>query len=423
MEEEITVMPMQQRQIREAVKDSKKFLTPNDFLKSAIEILLAWESEHPEDCIELIKNLRPLSQKQEQQIMTNTERVERRVGELDLSSDIKEIIEQQRLAQSDYDHLKAIENFENTIEYIKSLKIVEPENIIPYDGYPLLSLNYRRFLPVKLVTCMLAHLLASKRTTKIELKELRVNAYDILEEYGIMIRRYEKEHDIPRNNKISTSLPRKTDFGDERDLETKIRIKDIEIGKTRNSRILDGRYFDGALSAMGLVYAFEESDKEFISLTEIGKKFILINNPIFPKNDFTHGALSLEETEFILKEIIPQRELEHNIVKKIIKTVREFDLNRPNSKTDLEILESEIHATIKEYIARDRQFAEKYNILHLDEDEDKTQRKIEHIRLVTMGRLSELGIIKWEITPDSASKYSIAIRKNNFTSTNRFFTH
>ena len=416
MEEEITVMPMQQRQIREVVKDSKKFLNPNDFLKSAIEILLAWESEHPEDCIELIKNLQPLSQKQEQQIKVNTE-VERRHGEIDLGSDIKEIIEQHGLAQSDYDHIKVVENFENTIEYIKTLKIVEPKNIIPYDGYPLLSLNYRRFLPVKLVTCMLAHLLASKRTTKIELKELRVNAYDILEEYGIMIRRYEKEHDIPRNNKISTSLPRKIDFGDERDLETKIRIKDIDIGKTRNSRILDGRYFDGALSAMGLVYAFEESGKEFISLTNIGKKFILIDNPVFLKHDFTHGALSLEESEFILKEIIPQRELEYNIVKKIIKTVREFDLKGTNSKTDLEILESEIHATIKEYIARDRQFAEKYNILHLDRDDDKTERKIEHIRLATMGRLSELGVIRWEITPDSISKYSIESNAKNILET------
>ena len=419
MEEEITVMPMQQRQIRELVKDSKKFLTPNDFLKSAIEILLAWESKHPEDCIELIKNLRPLSQKQEQQIKTysNDEKNMKRFVEINSDSDIKEIIEQQRLAQSDYDHINVVENFENIIEYIKTLKIVKPENIIPYDGYPLLSLNYRRFLPVKLVIYILAHLLERKRATKIELKELRVNAYDILEEYGIMIRRYEKKHDVPRNNKISTSLPRKIDFGDERDLETKIRIKDIVIGKMRNSRILDGRYFDGALSAMGLVYAFEESDKEFISLTENGKRFILLDNPIFPKHDFTHGALSSKEAEFILNGIIPQRELEYNIVQKIIKTVKEFDLEIPNSKTDLEVLESEIHSTIKEYIDKDRQFADKYNISHLDNDDDKTKRKIEQIRLVTMGRLSELGVIRWEITPDSISKYSIESNFKNIRDT------
>ena len=248
-------------------------MTPNDFLKSAIEILLAWESEHPEDCIELIKNLRPLSEKQEQ-ININTKRTEESVD-----PSIYENVNQQSIGSTeprdvhiqesaehrllDYDHIKVVENFGDTIKYIESLEITKPQNLIPYDEYPILSLSYRRFLPTKLTMYMLAHLLASKRTTKVELKEIRVYAYDMLEEYGEMIRRYEKEHDIPRNNKLSTSLPRKTDSDDERDLETKIRIKDIEIGKTRNSRILDGRYFDGALSAMGLVYAFEEFDKEF----------------------------------------------------------------------------------------------------------------------------------------------------------------
>ena len=115
--------------------------------------------------------------------------------------------------------------------------------------------------------------------------------------------------------------------------------------------------------------------KSFISLTEFGKRFILIDNPIFPKHDFTRGALSTQEAEFILKEIIPQRELEYSIVQKIIKTVREFDPERSNPKVDLETLESEIHSTIKEYIAKDKSAAEKYNIAHLDIDDDKNKEK------------------------------------------------
>ena len=411
--EELSILPMQQRQIKELVESSKKYTSPSDFIKNAIEILLAWESKHPEDCMQLINSLRPFTREQEKTMQMNMpkEAIERHFGSLDSDSDMKEHAEQKTLAQTDYDHMKLQGNYSNTMKYIKTLKISTPKNIIPYDGYPVVSSNYGRFLPVKLTMYMLAHLLESKKSSKVELKELRVHAYDILEEYGTMIRQFENENDIPRNQKLSTGLPNKSkNDDDEKEIESKIRVKDIQVGKIKKSRVLGGKHFEGALSALGLVYAFEEDDKEFVSLTDLGKKFVLIENPIFPENDFSKGALSQMETEFLMREIIPQRELEKQIVDKVLWTIKGFGKSKDgkrDSKKDLAELESQIHATIKEYINKDTDAGLRYNMSALVTNNEKTKRKIKQRRLATMGRLVEMGKVKWEINEDSISEYSI----------------
>ncbi len=403
---------MQQRQIKEIVDLSKKYTSPADFLKSAVEILLAWESNHPEDCLQLINSLRPFTREQELTMKMNMPKdaIEKHFGVLDSDSDIKEHMEQKTLAQTDYDHMKLQGNYSNTIKYIKTLKISTPKNIIPYDEYPVLSSNYGRFLPVKLTISMLAHLLESKKSSKIELRELRIHAFDLLEEYGKMIRKYEKENDIPRNKKLSTGLPNKSkNYDDEKEIESKIRMKDVQIGKIKKSRSFGGKHFEGALSALGLVYAFEENDKEFISLSELGKKFILIENPVFPKNDFSSGALSTLETDFIMREIIPQRELEKQIVDKVMWTLKGLQKSKEDkrdSKKDLAELESEIYTTIKAYVNKNPDASLRYNMSNLVTNNEKTKRKIKQRRLATMGRLVEMQKVKWEINENSISEYS-----------------
>ena len=408
--EEFMILPMQKRQIKEVVKSSKKFENPSDFLKSAIEILIAWESKHPEDCLQIINSLRPWTPEQEAQISQSMkgEEIKRHFGTLDIESEKEEDAEQRALGQTDTDHMKVQGNYSNTMKYIKSLKISKPENVIPYDGYPMISKNYNRFLPIKLSVLMLAHLLEAKKTSKIELKDLRVNAYDLLDEYGEMIRKHEKINGITRQHKISTGLPRKINStDDERNMEIKVRIKDIQIGKVRTSRKLGGRHLDGALSALGLVYAFEEEGKIFLSLSELGKKFVLIGNPILPKNDFSKGALSEEESEFILKEIIPNRKLENQIVKKILSTLKEqgSKLTEVESKKNLKELEASIHSEIVEYIKKNPEECAKFNISDLRVENTRNRFRIKQKRLAIMGRLVELGKIKWIINEDSISEY------------------
>ena len=407
--DEFDIIISQKRQIQETVQNSKKFRNSADFLKSAIEILVAWESKHPEDCFEIINSLRPWTPEQEAQIdiSMKEEQKKKHFGPLDIDSEKDEEAGQKELAQTDFDHMKVIGNYlESKWSYVKEIETLKPENVINYDGFPLLSINYNRFLPIKFTMLMLAHMLQSKKESKIELKELRVNAYDYLEEYGTLIREYEKINSVTRQNKISTGLPKKYDKDDDGKMEQQIRVKDIQIGKIRQSRKLGGRHFEGALSALGLVYAFEENNEVFLSLSELGKKFVLLENPIFPDNDYSMGALSEKESEFILKEIIPKRDLENQIINKILSSLKGVQkYSRGEAKKKLKELETVIHSEIKEYIKKNQEDCELFNISELKTDSAKIKLKIKQRRLAIMGRLIELGKIKWIINEDSISEY------------------
>jgi len=407
--DEFDIIISQKRQIQEAVQNSKKFRNSADFLKSAIEILVAWESKHPEDCFEIINSLRPWTPEQEAQIdlSMKEEQKKKHFGSLDIDSEKDEEAGQEELGQTDFDHMKVQGNYlKSKWNYVKEVETLKPENVINYDEFPLLSINYNRFLPIKLTMLMLAHMLESKKESKIELKELRVNAYDYLEEYGTLIREYEKINSVTRQNKISTGLPKKYEKDDDGKTEQQIRVKDIQIGKTRISRKLGRKHFEGALSASGLVHAFEENDKTYLSLSELGKKFILLENPIFPGNDYSMGALSDEESEFILKEIIPKRELENQIVNKILSSLKGVQkYSRNEAKKKLKELETVIHSEIKEYIKKNSEQCELFNISELKTDSTKIKLKIKQRRLAIMGRLIELGKIKWVINEDSISEY------------------
>ncbi|MBT4326620.1 MAG: hypothetical protein HOD60_06895 [Candidatus Nitrosopelagicus sp.] len=402
------VSMMHDRIISELV-EAKKFKDLDDFMKSAVEILLAWESKHPEDCMEIMQGLKPFSTEQElfmKQSM-KPEEIQRHFGSLDIDQGKSERSEQITLAQTDYDYLKLQGNYQNTINYIKNLKISTPENMIPYDGHPMLSGGYSRLLPVKISVAVLCHLLESSKDNKVGLKELRVHAYDIAEEIGGMITKYEKENDIPRNNKKSTGLPKKSNDEDEDKINiAQMRVKDLFIGKIRNSRTLKKRHFEGALSALGLAYAFEEEGEIFVSLTELGKEFFLIENPIIQKADYSQPALSDKEADFILNKLIPQRELEKLFVETSIDSIKKFKKSKEGdcAKENLEKLEKELLKTVQQYAKKNPDIMKKYNII-VDADNEKAEKKISQWRLSTMGRLAEMNVVKWTISPDSISEY------------------
>lgn len=413
---EYSVLEIHAEKIRELV-DSKKYRNYEDFVKSAIEILLTWESSQPGECIEIMKSLMPFSPEQEafMKMTMKPDEIKKHFGGLGIDIENDEIDIQKRLAQLDDDHLKLRDNFSHTVKYINALKISKPKNIIPYDGYPLLSGFYSRLLPVKIVITALGHLLERKKDSKVEIQDLRVFAYDIAEEFGSILSKYEKEHDAPRNKKKSTGLPKsdKENTDDEKLQMATKRFKDQFIGKVRKDRITKENHFEGALSALSLIYAFEEEDKKFISLTELGKKFFLMENPII-QGEYNKDSLTKQESDFILNELIPQRELEKKFIDTAISVIKQFQKGSVvlrTMKKDYEkitvTLDVEICDAAREYIKKNPEADKMYNINHLDELDEKTLRKIAQWRLATMGRLSELKIVNWVINEKGDSEYSL----------------
>ena len=411
-----SVLEIHARRIRELI-ESKKYKNPEDFLKSAIEILLTWESEHPEECMELMKTLMPFSEAQEgfMKMSMNPEEIKKQFGGLEIDKNQDEVTKQKTLALTDDDHLKLRDNFQHTKKYIEVLKILKPENVIPYDGFPLLSGFYSRLLPVKIVLTTLCHLLEREKTSKIELYDLRVHAYDIAEEIAETLSKYENENNKARNVKKSTGLPKKgrEDKDEEKIIMAQKRFKDQFVGKIRKSRITKTDHFEGALSALGLVYASEEDDRIYISLTDLGKEFFLMDNPIV-EGDYAKGSLTKQEADFILKKIIPQRELEQMFVEGVVSVVKKFQKGSTIPRTlkkDYEKITHALDAEIKEiaikYIKKNPKSQERYNLNHLEAKNETSERKVSQWRLATMGRLAELKIVDWQINEKGDSEYSL----------------
>jgi Arc/MetJ-type ribon-helix-helix transcriptional regulator len=418
MGEKITysVLEIHARRIRELI-EIKKYKNPEDFLKNAIEILLTWESEHPEEVMELMKSLMPFSSEQEgfMKMSMKPDEIQKQFGSLEIDSDEFEVDLQKKLAINDDDHLKLRDNFQHTKNYIEELKIIEPENIIPYDGFPLLSGFYSRFLPVKIVLTVLGHLLERTKESKVELKNLRVQSYDIAEEIAETLSKYERENDIPRNLKKSTGLPKKgTAVQDnEKIAMAQKRFKDQFVGKVRKSRNTKKDHFEGALSALGLVYVFEENNEIFVSLTKLGKDFFLLDNSII-EGEYKKNTFSKLESNFILEKLIPQRELEQKFVDTAISVVKQFQKGSTIPRTlkkDYEkityALDDEIKKIAIEYIKNNPKVLELYNLNNLESNSETAQRKITQWRLATMGRLAELKIVDWNINDKGDSEYSL----------------
>jgi Arc/MetJ-type ribon-helix-helix transcriptional regulator len=418
MGEKITysVLEIHARRMRELI-ESKKYKSPEDFLKNAIEILLTWESEHPEEVMELMKSLMPFSSEQEgfMKMSMKPDEIQKQFGSLEIDSDKFEVDLQKKLAINDDDHLKLRDNFQHTKNYIKELKIIEPENIIPYDGFPLLSGFYSRFLPVKIVLTVLGHLLERTKESKVELKNLRVQSYDIAEEIAETLSKYERENDIPRNLKKSTGLPKKGTAVQDNEKITMAqkRFKDQFVGKVRKSRNTKKDHFEGALSALGLVYVFEENNEIFVSLTKLGKDFFLLDNSII-EGEYKKNTFSKLESNFILEKLIPQRELEQKFVDTAISVVKQFQKGSTIPRTlkkDYEkityALDDEIKKIAIEYIKNNPKVLELYNLNNLESNSETAQRKITQWRLATMGRLAELKIVDWNINDKGDSEYSL----------------
>lgn len=405
---EYSVLGIHGERIQELVAGGK-YKNTDDFIKSAIEILLTWESEHPEECIELMKSLMPFSPQQESfmKMTMNPDELKKQFGVLEIERDEKELTLQKDLSLRNDDHLKLRDNYQHAKKYISSLKIKKLKNEITYDGYPLLFSFYSRLLPVKIVITTLGHMLERNKSEKIELKDLRVNAYDIAEEISETLSKYEKNHHIARNRKMSTGLPKKgkDENDDEKIAMAQKRFKDQFVGRVRKNRITGTEYVEGAPAALGLICAAKENDEFFVSLTDKGKKFFLLENPVM-QGEYERGPLTKEEGDFILNELIPDLKLENEFVNIALDTIKKH--GKKTDKKITSLLDEKFYEVAKKFNKSNPEIVELYNLNNLDSfEDDATKRKITSWRVATMGRLAEMNRVEWTIDRQGDSVFTI----------------
>ena len=222
---------------------------------------------------------------------------------------------------------------------------------------------------------------------------------------------------------------------------------DSEEKRNRKTRKGLG-YFDGALNAMGLVHVhaelyghltpeWQESKNEFvytdptietdtdptietdknpkknpaskhwdlkIGLTKRGVDFFSLENPIL--RDFPewseNNIFSKEESDFIIKNIMPDFPLENELIKKAIDTISKSSKNSVSGKD----IDEKFSTIITQWLLANE---DHFSFAEINKFRDKTIGKIdlkpkgtklaEAWRARTMARLTELNQIEWNMEP------------------------
>jgi len=262
---------------------------------------------------------------------------------------------------------------------------LEPTQLQP-NSSELIWYFYNRFFPVKVVIYQLAKILATQHNSWIELGDLQVQAFEFAQEVATKLKNIEIRAKMPRNKKLSTGLPASS-------MElislrgTARRKKDDKLirGRTRFMDQVVGKYvpkkktFSGACFDLGLMGIQLRNEISYVTLTELGKEFALLENPILDK-DSIEFAFSDKEVHFIFYKIYDRFRLEKKIADKII------GLLKKQSLTSNQI---------------DQLFRNEYPEFIAEE------------RIATMGRLSELQLVDWQIDSQGKSKYTLNREKFN----------
>ena len=380
------------------------------------------------------------------------------------ASSIAELCENLEETQSITNDMRKVVKRKEFSDAKENKETGEIEGRLPYDEYPLIWGFYSRFLPVKVVISELAYMLAEKESLTVNYNDFRERAYYTALGLSERIREYESKKGRKRNQKISAGLPQPP--VDERFLRhqqqidekkakfysSKLRFQEHFIGMSEEAWVkkqnLSGKdlekhlkkyakpirnkngiaFFDGALNAMGLVNfvakkkgGSEEKGYTYrieVGLSEKGAKFLQEENPVLVNYNaiatqryHPTNALSMSEANFIKKEIIPRFPLEDMIIKKI-----ESELTRDGisakGKGGIEYhIQNEFKKWKMEYDSEGdhpyHRVLEKTNYVDPNDTSD-----VAPWRVATMGRLSEMGMVNWEIESGTGiSRYSLKTRK------------
>jgi len=452
--------PDHMRKINQLIKEApERFGSVDEFLFRAIDIFLTWE-RNPQRTISKMTDMDPtmpqyalMSQMMDanaladmypgypekfgiewQQYLDSIPKQEQYPASTTGNNETN-----QKAIKSDFANMQ--KNLEPAREFIRQInfKTISKEGYIkvPYDGWPLLNAHYSRLLSSKLSINCLADLMKSQNSSFVKLDDFKAKAHDVLEEISMRITIYEKENKKTREEKVSTGLPKPPIIG-ERKTKHELaaqRYRHRYFGRLRKNRETGEYFFEGLLSALELIQVFIKKKEVLLTLTDTGKKFYMLDNPIF--SGAMAPALSDDEGEFLSTKIISQRSLELKLIQKAIKiigtnhalgsnmtdvldeefleTVKQF-LKSPEAGIFKEKIQKEIVDKTEELMRSNNQVEKQLKKTNDASEEKKLrdsikQTPIEACRIATMGRLTEIGVVDWKINTEGKSEFSISNSK------------
>ena len=429
--------------------EKKRFKNQDHFIDRAIEVFLAWETNPPKAMEEMMK-IEPTIAQYSHMIMMGMEYAQLKImyprhpekfGRewidhlLDDETGLEEKFEKSkcihdpqsdaRASHKDYEHAVANKtdagNFLKTLDFSKS---IENSTVYVYDDWPLLFAHYSRLFPAKVGILSLAELMRNNNNIQINFEKFTEKAFDLCEEISEKQIKRETKESISREHKLSTGLPKpfKKDITDSKQQEYQNRYKEKYFGKLKRNRKDGKQYFEGLMSSLGLIKFFKIDGENFVTLTEKGKDFFLLENPILD-GDFEIKPFSDDEVKYILKNLVSERQLEVNLMAGALRLIEskigmDEDIIHQldevfqiiiqeycdSNKKDLNFNKLNDILLSTEKITMDIKTAKKELKTDLDKESRenaerrrKKQTPIQAIRVATMGRMSELNLVKWNI--------------------------
>ena len=429
--------------------EKKRFKNQDHFIDRAIEVFLAWETNPPKAMEEMMK-IEPTIAQYSHMIMMGMEYAQLKImyprhpekfGRewidhlLDDETGLEEKFEKSkcihdpqsdaRASHKDYEHAIANKtdagNFLKTLDFSKS---IENSTAYVYDDWPLLFAHYSRLFPAKVGILSLAELMRNNNDIQINFEKFTEKAFDLCEEISEKQIKRETKESISREHKLSTGLPKpfKKDITDSKQQEYQNRYKEKYFGKLKRNRKDGKQYFEGLMSSLGLIKFFKIDGENFVTLTEKGKDFFLLENPILD-GDFEIKPFSDDEVKYILKNLVSERQLEVNLMAGALRLIEskigmDEDIIHQldevfqiiiqeycdSNKKDLNFNKLNDILLSTEKITMDIKTAKKELKTDLDKESrenaerrSKKQTPIQAIRVATMGRMSELNLVKWNI--------------------------
>ena len=430
----VRLSPDHQRKINQLVEaNPDRFRDADDFIFRAIDVFLAWE-KNPVKVIDKLTDMEPtmlqftfMQSMMEPAVLkqiypgypekygSTWNEFLNSIPATNKTANESEITHQTFETDNEFESIQI--NLDATREFIKQINFNEISkegyDDIEFDGWPLLFTHYSRLLPVKIAISLLGNMMREQKSPVINFNDFRARAYELAEEISKKLTVYEKENKKTRDEKISTGLPRPSIMNEitAKQALAEQRYKDRYFGKLKKSQDTGETTFEGALMALGIIKIFAKKKDALITLTDLGKKLYLLDNPII--NGMNFPAFSNEEREFLVTKIIPNRPLET----KLIKAATEIITYEDALSSDItDALDTEFESTLRNFVksSNDKKFTDKIQRDIIDKTDEIKQNNegkqtpVEACRIATMGRLTELGVVSWDINKEGKSEYEIA---------------
>ena len=278
--------------------------------------------------------------------------------------------------------------------------IPKPEEIYgtPYTG--LIWGFHNRFFPVKFIITALAKIMVEKKQGWIDFGEFRseiglevmplisiiskMNFRGVIPTVGFP-KTFEMFKDMPRLRKMGRN--RRDEKAHELVITSKNRFIDQFVGRELNSDDRGNRRVAGACFEMNLMKAgsWDEDSALQVTLTDLGQKFLELDNPIYKQlweldvfGKPIENIFSELEANFIIENIIPRFELEDMVVMEFLTL---------SKKTSVDEITDRFLDMQKEYL-------QEKNPEGYDKYKDYLEKNGAAMATTIMTRLVELGKVK-----------------------------